>query len=238
MDRILRLLQHPLLRVWFADKSKSLWSAAAIAGCIVAIWQLRGRGWAQRLAEPREESRSGTDQDKRRPSEGEHHNTHKTRQANQSLLRSAHLVTICAMGVLLRETKPDQMEESATFRHETLEPLLQLLQGGVRIVVIAQVKSAVGETAVEAAMEEAGLIGFNSNQLPPHRLLKCFTKGGKESMVRQLEPDVHLEADLQDALDVKRFVKKVVLLDSSDEQPSSAVSSPLLRVRSIMEAFD
>jgi hypothetical protein len=33
-------------------------------------------------------------------------------------------------------------------------------------------------------------------QLPPQRLLFCSTQPGKQSIVRQIEPDLHIDADI------------------------------------------
>lgn len=46
---------------------------------------------------------------------------------------------------------------------------------------------------MQGALEDAGLIGSGPGQIKAHRLLFCSTLEGKVSIVRQLEPDLHID---------------------------------------------
>lgn len=47
---------------------------------------------------------------------------------------------------------------------------------------------------MRGALEHAGVVGNGAGHVPPHRLLFCDTLDGKASIVRQLEPEIHIDA--------------------------------------------
>ena len=57
-----------------------------------------------------------------------------------------------------------------------------------------QVSGDTGEATCRGALEAAGLVGTNKGQISPQRLLFCSTLEGKASIVRQLEPQLHIDA--------------------------------------------
>lgn len=69
-----------------------------------------------------------------------------------------------------------------------------------------QVSSDVGEAVVRGALEAAGVIGLNSRQVPPHRLILCETLGGKVAIVRQIEPELHIDGDHLTVNELQRFI--------------------------------
>ena len=79
-----------------------------------------------------------------------------------------------------------------------------------QIYLLCQVADDIGEAAVRAALEHAGIVASQQQQqqdqvakvnptplpppgLPPQRLLFCETEVGKTSLVRQLEPELHID---------------------------------------------
>lgn len=46
------------------------------------------------------------------------------------------------------------------------------------------------------------------------RLLFCSTEDGQASMVRQLSPDVHIDASRRSVLALQRFTRRLVLLQA------------------------
>lgn len=48
-----------------------------------------------------------------------------------------------------------------------------------------------------AAMIPRRVVGPKSGQIPPHRVLACETEVGKTSIVRQLEPEVHIDGSIE-----------------------------------------
>ena len=64
-----------------------------------------------------------------------------------------------------------------------------------RDVCSAQVAGDTGEATCRGALEAAGLVGSDKGQIPPQRLLFCSTLDGKASIVRQIEPSLHIDAN-------------------------------------------
>ena len=81
---------------------------------------------------------------------------------------------------------------SASVRQAAI-PLLHELASNANLYLITHVVDDVGEATVQGALEDAGLIGFAPGQIKPHRMLFCSTLEGKVSIVRQLEPDLHID---------------------------------------------
>ena len=59
--------------------------------------------------------------------------------------------------------------------------------------VILQVEDDTGEATCRGALEAGGLVGSAPGQIPSQRLLFCSTLDGKVSIVRQLEPQLHID---------------------------------------------
>ena len=83
-------------------------------------------------------------------------------------------------------------QESATL-HQAAVPILRELANNASVYLMTHVIDDVGEATVRGALEDAGLIGHNAGQIKPHRVLFCSTLEGKVSIVRQLEPDLHID---------------------------------------------
>ncbi|KFM27006.1 Peroxisome biogenesis protein 22 [Auxenochlorella protothecoides] len=98
-----------------------------------------------------------------------------------------------------QEPSANALEDSASVMPSMI-PLVLELARRVNLYALAHVASDVGEATVRGALEHAGLLGPNHGQLPPHRLLFCGTREGKASMVRQLEPQLHIDADAETPL--------------------------------------
>ena len=84
------------------------------------------------------------------------------------------------------------MQESATLRQAAV-PILRELANNASVYLMTHVIDDVGEATVRGALEDAGLIGLDAGQIKPHRVLFCSTLEGKVSIVRQLEPDLHID---------------------------------------------
>lgn len=85
--------------------------------------------------------------------------------------------------------------------------------------MLVQVPDDVGEAAVTGAMEAAGLLGRAPHQLPPHRLLFCSTLEGKASIVRQIEPELHIDGQAATIQDLVRFIPQLVHVCAPGVQP-------------------
>jgi hypothetical protein len=156
-------------------------------------------------------------------------------------------LTISLGGVVITETSTNQLEEGATLIPGAAEALSTLRYAGTDIYLLAQVASDIGETVVRGALEHGGILGTTApNQIPPHKLLCCDTLDGKVSLVRQLEPGLHVDGHPATIHALQRFVGRLALIhdnhhdDGSNdkEKGGGVVAAPNIRVaRSLSEAL-
>lgn len=124
-------------------------------------------------------------------------------------------VTINALGTLLKETSPNSLStDGATLIPEAVHALVSLLQSGaghpLQVFIIVQVTDDVGECAVKGVLEDCEI----SSAIQAHRILFCSTMEGIVAIVRQLEPDVHIDACISTAEELSRFIQNVVLIQT------------------------
>lgn len=72
-------------------------------------------------------------------------------------------------------------------------PIMRELVKNANIFLVTHVIDDVGEATVRGALEDVGLVGTSEGQIKPHRLVFCSTLEGKVSIVRQLEPELHID---------------------------------------------
>ena len=72
---------------------------------------------------------------------------------------------------------------------------LRELSACATVCIMAHVASDIGEAVVKGTLEAAGVVGPGQGQVPQHRVLCCSTPAGKESIARQLEPGLHIDAE-------------------------------------------
>ncbi|GLC44816.1 hypothetical protein PLESTB_001210800 [Pleodorina starrii] len=130
-------------------------------------------------------------------------------------------VTLSVPGVLLAESTPTQLQESATVRPEAVE-VLQEMSRVSDVYLLAHVEDDVGEAVVTGALEAAGLLGSGPGQIRQHHVLCCSTLDGKVPIVRQLEPDLHVDGHPASVDELKRFLPRLLLVR---EGPAAAGSS-------------
>eukprot|EP00884_Botryococcus_braunii_P016383 jgi/Botrbrau1/3428/Bobra.139_1s0008.1 len=90
----------------------------------------------------------------------------------------------------------------------------------VVIYLIAHVMDDLGEATVRGALEAGGVTGNGAGQIPPHRLITCSTLEGKVSIVRQLEPELHIDGHHQTIEDLKRFMPQLLHIRQEGSQPA------------------
>lgn len=93
-------------------------------------------------------------------------------------LAGAKRVTLSIPGVLLAESSPAQLQESASVQLEALEAVREMARVS-DVYLLAHVEDDVGEAVVAGALEAAGLLGAGAGQVAPHHLLCCSTLDGK-----------------------------------------------------------
>lgn len=135
-------------------------------------------------------------------------------------------VTISVPGVLLHERQAPELSDSATVRDECVAALQQM-SAIADVYLIAHVADDVGQAAVTGALEACGALASGAGPAPPgtirpHRLLFCSTLEGKVSIVRQLEPDLHVDGHPMTVHDLQRFVPQLLHV----RPPAGAAPAP------------
>eukprot|EP00803_Ostreobium_quekettii_P008337 evm.model.scf_5205.1 EVM.evm.TU.scf_5205.1 scf_5205:405-1829(+) len=140
--------------------------------------------------------------------------------ALRSQLVGISTVTISAPGVLLQQCGADELEEGATVKPDAIE-VARELTACTQLYLLAQVSSDVGEAVVRGALEAAGVVGRGWHQVAPHRLLLCQTMAGKVAIVRQVEPELHIDADPRTIEDLQRFIPHQIHIHRQGEAMAS-----------------
>eukprot|EP00199_Chlamydomonas_sp_CCMP681_P005932 CAMPEP_0119108388 /NCGR_PEP_ID=MMETSP1180-20130426/14104_1 /TAXON_ID=3052 ORGANISM="Chlamydomonas cf sp, Strain CCMP681" /NCGR_SAMPLE_ID=MMETSP1180 /ASSEMBLY_ACC=CAM_ASM_000741 /LENGTH=260 /DNA_ID=CAMNT_0007093995 /DNA_START=8 /DNA_END=790 /DNA_ORIENTATION=+ len=146
---------------------------------------------------------------KREPQASQQAGTTPLARSVRSRLSGVRKVTISVAGVLFEEQHAHQLSVGATVLPEVVPIMLEFAQV-VDCYLLAHVVDDVGQAAVTGALEASGLIGSGLGQIPAHKLLLCSTQVGKVSMVRQLEPELHIDAESSTIHELKRFMPQLV----------------------------
>ena len=136
--------------------------------------------------------------------------------AVRARLGGARRVTVSAPGVLLEQWDAAELQEAAAPRAPAITALRELCRRA-EVFLIAHVADDVGAALVSGALEAAGAVGTGDasaggGAVAPQRLLLCGTEAGKVSIVRQLEPDLHVDASVRTVSDLQRFVPRLLLV--------------------------
>lgn len=137
----------------------------------------------------------------------------------RSKLAGIRKVTISSLGALTEEWSVAELQEGATLRSEAVDVLKEVCSCA-DTYIITQVQDDVGQAVLTGSLEAAGLIGSQPGQLRPHHLLFCSTLDGKVSIVRQLEPDLHIDGSAKTIDDLKRFMPQLLHIP----QPGTAAA--------------
>lgn len=157
-------------------------------------------------------------------------------QAVQTQLAGVRQITISAPGVLLDQWTPEQLQDSASVQ-ETAIPILRELIKHANVFLITHVIDDVGEATVRGALEDVGLVGFSAGQIKAHRLIFCSTLEGKVSIVRQLEPELHVDGHATTVEDLKRFMPQILHVVQKGSHPAAVGNKNVGSAGSLAEVF-
>jgi hypothetical protein len=144
--------------------------------------------------------------------------------------RGARRITVSVPGVLFKETDPAALSSAATPLPAAAAALRAALATAgpskPDLYLLAHVEDDIGEAVVRGTLEHAGLVSdiLSSSSssssssgavCPPHRLLLCGTLEGKVALVRQLESELHIDADLKTVENLRRFVPQIIRIETS-----------------------
>lgn len=130
-------------------------------------------------------------------------------RAVRARLGGVRKVTVSALGCLTEEWASTDLQEGATLRPAAVEVLRELAACS-DTYVLTQVQDDVGQAVVLGALEAAGLVGCAPGQVLPHHILFCSTLDGKVSVVRQIEPELHIDGSGKTIDDLKRFMPQLL----------------------------
>jgi hypothetical protein len=147
-----------------------------------------------------------------------------TARAVRTQLPGVRKVTISAPGVLLEQLAPAQLQESATLL-PGVGQILQELASLADVYVITHVEDDVGQAAVQGALDAAGLVGPGEGRVRAHKLLFCSSIEGKVSMVRQLEPDLHVDAAAATVQELRRFMPQLLHVAGGAAAPAAGAAN-------------
>ncbi|BDA49538.1 Peroxisome biogenesis protein 22 [Coccomyxa sp. Obi] len=156
--------------------------------------------------------------------------------AVRSQLSGIRNVTVSAPGVLLEEWTPSDLQESAVLREDAAAVVREMLKTA-NVYVMAHVIDDIGEATVRGALEAGALVGLGAGQIPPHRVLFCSTLDGKVSIVRQLEPDLHIDGHPQTIEALKRFMPQLLHVRHPNAAAAGVGSPNVGSAGSLLEVF-
>ncbi|XP_062106165.1 peroxisome biogenesis protein 22 [Humulus lupulus] len=142
-------------------------------------------------------------------------------------LSEGRKVTCQLLGVLLEETSPEELQKQVTVKSSVLEVLLEITKY-CDLYLMERVLDDESEKKVLLALEEAGV--FTSGGLVKDKVLFCSTEIGRASFVRQLEPDWHIDTNLEIVSQLARFIKYELHISPTrtERTASNVFSSPSL----------
>ncbi|KAJ6832225.1 peroxisome biogenesis protein 22-like [Iris pallida] len=125
-------------------------------------------------------------------------------QTVRKKLNGARKVTIQLLGVILEESNPEELQKQATVRPSVLE-VLQEISKTCDVYLMERILDDETEERVLLALESAGI--FRTGCLTKDKVLFCSTESGRSSFVRQLEPDWHIDTNLEVVSQLARFIR-------------------------------
>lgn len=157
-------------------------------------------------------------------------------RAVRSKLGGMRKVTISALGSLTEEWASTELQEGATLRPAAVD-ILREVASCSDAYVITQVQDDVGQAVMLGALEAAGLVGTAQGQILPHHVLFCSTLDGKVSVVRQIEPDLHIDGAAKTIEDLKRFMPQLLHITQLRTAAAGAGSSNVRSSTSLAAYF-
>jgi hypothetical protein len=157
-------------------------------------------------------------------------------RAVRSRLGSMRKVTISALGSLTEEWVSTDLQEGATLRPAAVD-IMREVASCADAYIITQVQDDVGQAVMLGALEAAGLVGSAPGQILPHHVLFCSTLDGKVSVVRQIEPDLHIDGAGKTIEDLKRFMPQLLHITQPGTAAAGAGSSNVRSSTSLAAYF-
>lgn len=112
---------------------------------------------------------------------------------------------------------------------------LQQFASLFELYVIARIDSDENEEKLRKVLEEAKLFECG---LDPRKVVFCETETGRVSIVRQIEPDLHVDETASVVSELQRFVKFVAFISPQAKATPGLSASNVLKYSSLGRFFD
>ncbi|KAL4186227.1 hypothetical protein AMTRI_Chr09g32790 [Amborella trichopoda] len=196
------------------DNFQNAGSIGALAGFAIAIvftWKfLRSPGGQQRR-QPKRRGAASSSSDGTQLTPSEVASPYPLSPVNDSKgqdvveeLPAPVKMTCQLLGVIFEEKSPEELQEHATVRPLAAEVLMEISKSCDLYLMERIIDDKSGEIAL-SALEAAGL--FTSGGLIKDKVLFCSTENGRSSFVRQLEPDWHVDTNIEIISQLARFIR-------------------------------
>jgi hypothetical protein len=157
-------------------------------------------------------------------------------RAVRSKLGGIRKVTVSSLGALTEEWASTDLQEGATLRPGAMD-ILKEIASCADTYIVTQVQDDVGQAVVLGTLEAAGLIGVKQGQILPHHVLFCSTLDGKVSVVRQIEPDLHIDGSGKTIEDLRRFMPQLLHISQPGTAAAGAGASNIRNSSSLAAYF-
>ena len=132
-------------------------------------------------------------------------------------LKGVSRVTVSVLGLLVEEKCAEELVmQGATPIPSGIAVVKDMLICKRDVYLICHVQDDVGEAVVLGALEHHGLIGESEHQVPVHRVIFCSSQLSTVSIVRQLEPHMHVDGDKEIVQELSRFLNAQQLSSMQD----------------------
>nr|UPW27159.1 peroxisome biogenesis protein 22 [Allium cepa]UPW27160.1 peroxisome biogenesis protein 22 [Allium cepa] len=128
-------------------------------------------------------------------------------------LNGGRKMTIQLLGAILEETSIEELQKQATIKLSSLKALVEISQT-CDVYLMETVLDDESEERILMALENAGL--FLTRSLSKEKVLFCSTDIGRSSFVRQLEPDWHVDSNLEVVSQLARFIRNQLHISQID----------------------
>jgi hypothetical protein len=110
---------------------------------------------------------------------------------------------------LLWNPSLDLQSPNFAFKESAIQFLKRLLKDGWKLYLVSIVKSDEQQESIKGLLQDSNLQKLG---LQEHRVLYCSTSEGMVSIVRHIQPSIHLDTNIENIRDLASFIPKCVLL--------------------------
>eukprot|EP00898_Chlorokybus_atmophyticus_P008058 jgi/Chlat1/8253/Chrsp77S07689 len=218
--------------------ASSLGTALGLALAIVAAWRvLRPTQPLTRKPPPSSLSAAGLHV-RRQQLEQQHQQSSEaadnsaTRQAVKKRLNGVRRLTCATLGVVFKQSTPQALKSRVELR-PGLADLLRDLAATADVYLITRVDDDTSEEAVMNALDDAGVLG--EGRINRYKVLFCETDVGTSAIVRQVEPELHVDADGGTIQVLQRFLPR--LLHVQEHAAITGTAGNITTVMSLLSYF-